>query len=169
MRLINAFQKLPYEIQKHTPLVLVGNKGWLYEELLTLINENQHSNILLLRYIDEQVLFHLYSAAKVFVYPSLYEGFGLPVLEAMQSGLPVITSNVSSLPEVCGDAGILVDPLDELAMTTAMKQVLTADDHTYTDYVKRSLAQAKKFSWNNFAEKLLEVYQSIENVTRPGS
>ncbi|MES2204458.1 MAG: glycosyltransferase family 1 protein [Pseudomonadota bacterium] len=161
LRLIKAYQTLPDEIQKKFPLVLVGNKGWLYEELLKLINEPQHPNVVLLRYVDEQVLFHLYSAAKAFIYPSLYEGFGLPVLEAMQSGLPVISSNVSSLPEVCGNAGILVDPLDVSAMTAAMQQLLTADAQTYADYVKHSIAQAKKFSWNNFAEQLFEAYKPI--------
>lgn len=162
IRLIKAYQALSASIQEKYPLILVGNKGWLYEELLHLINENKHSNILLLRYIDEQTLFHLYSAAKIFVYPSLYEGFGLPVLEAMQSGLPVITSNVSSLPEVCGDAGILIDPLSESAMTAAIETLLTIDDNAYNKLVQRSLAQAKKFSWNNFSKQLLEVYQKIK-------
>lgn len=161
-RLINAYQKLPSEIQKKFPLVLVGNKGWLYEDLLALINTNKNANVLLLRYVDEETLFHLYSATKGFVYPSLYEGFGLPVLEAMQSGLPLITSNTSSLPEVCGEAGILVDPLDESAITSAMQQLLTADDQIYAHYVERSLTQAKKFSWNNFAEKLFETYKAID-------
>lgn len=162
-RLIKAYQQLPNALQKKYPLVLVGNKGWLYEKLMTLINENKNSNILLLRYVDEKTLFHLYSGAKAFVYPSLYEGFGLPVLEAMQSGLPVITSNTSSLPEVCGDAGVLIDPLNVTAITSAIEQMLTSDDLGYADAVKRSLTQAKKFSWDNFAEKLFEVYQKINH------
>ncbi len=158
IRLIKAYQTLPNSMQKKYPLVLVGNKGWLYEELLALINETHSSTILLLRYVDEQTLFQLYSAAKAFVYPSLYEGFGLPVLEAMQSGLPVITSNVSSLPEVCGEAGILVNPLNESAIAIAIEHLLTASDAIYVDQVQRSLAQAKKFSWDNFAKKLFNVY-----------
>ncbi|MBP9726342.1 MAG: glycosyltransferase family 4 protein [Gammaproteobacteria bacterium] len=164
IRLINAYQTLPNSMQKKYPLVLVGNKGWLYEELLTLINESQSSTILLLRYVDEKTLFHLYSAAKAFVYPSLYEGFGLPVLEAMQSGLPVITSNVSSLPEVCGKAGILVNPLNESEIALAMEEILTANDAIYTDQVQRSLTQAKKFSWENFSKKLFDVYKKINHT-----
>ncbi len=161
IRLIKAYQTLPDNLQKEYPLVLVGNKGWLYEELLTLINESHSSTILLLRYVDEKILFHLYSAAKTFIYPSLYEGFGLPVLEAMQSGVPVITSNVSSLPEVCGDAGILIDPLNESAIAIAMEKFLTADDAAYADQVQRSLAQAKKFSWDSSVKKLYEAYHQI--------
>ncbi len=164
IRLIKAYQTLPNSMQKKHPLVLVGNKGWLYEELLTLINESQSSTILLLRYVDEKTLFHLYSAAKAFVYPSLYEGFGLPVLEAMQSGLPVITSNVSSLPEVCGKAGILINPLNESEIAIAMEKLLTANDATYTDQVQRSLTQAKKFSWENFSKKLFQLYVQINHI-----
>lgn len=161
LRLIQAYQALPDYLQKKYPLVLVGSKGWLYEELLKAINKNKHTNILLLRYVDEDALFQLYSAAKAFVYPSLYEGFGLPVLEAMQSGLPVITSNVSSLPEVCGNAGILVDPLDESAITAAIHMLLTADEATYFNFVQQSLAQAKKFSWDYFSAQLFATYQHI--------
>lgn len=159
VRLITAYKQLPQELQKQYPLVLVGNKGWMYEELLSL-TQNTSSNILLLRYIDEALLFDLYSSAKAFVYPSLYEGFGLPVLEAMQSGLPVITSNVTSLPEVCGDAGILVDPLDERAITNAIENLLT-NENICNEQKEKSLARAKDFSWKNFSKQLIEVYQKI--------
>lgn len=163
-RLIKAYQQLPNPLQKQTPLVLVGNKGWMYEELLNLVHKNKNSNIILLRYVEEETLLHLYSAAKAFVYPSLYEGFGLPVLEAMQSGLPVITSNTSSLPEVCEYAGILIDPLSEFSITSALEQLLQADDALYAQYLKKSLTQAKKFSWNHFAEKLFNVYSQINHT-----
>lgn len=161
IRLIQAYKKTPPELQKKYPLVLVGNKGWLYEELLKLINDNKKTSILLLRYVDEEALFQLYSAAKGFIYPSLYEGFGLPVLEAMQSGLPVITSNTSSLPEVCGDAGILIDPLNEAAISSAIESLLTIDDTGYEAAVKRSLKRAQHFSWDDFAQKLFKVYEKL--------
>jgi glycosyltransferase involved in cell wall biosynthesis len=165
--LIHAYQALPIALQQHYPLVLVGNKGWLYEALLQVIQASHPSPVLLLRYVDEQTLFHLYSGAKAFVYPSLYEGFGLPVLEAMQSGLPVITSNVSSLPEVCGDAGILIDPQDESALAAAMQTLLTLEEPRYQEWAQRSLTQAKKFSWENFAHKLFATYQSINSIPSP--
>ncbi len=157
VRLIKAYQKLPKHLQQTYPLVLVGNKGWMYEELLCL---TQHSpNISLLRYLDEHTLVDIYSAAKLFVYPSLYEGFGLPVLEAMQSGLPVITSNTSSLPEVCGAAGILVDPINEQHMTAAIASLLSSNEIDYSILAQQSLARAQKFSWHDFSEQLFDVYQ----------
>jgi alpha-1,3-rhamnosyl/mannosyltransferase len=160
-RLIHAYQKLSPDLQQAYPLILVGNKGWLYEELLALMTRNPASNIVLLRYVDQQTLFHLYSAAKAFVYPSLYEGFGLPVLEAMQSGTPVISSNVSSLPEVCGDAGILIDPLDEVKIATAIEKILTTDNVHYAALVENSRARAKQFSWQHFARQLFDVYKNF--------
>lgn len=158
-RLIHAYCALPQELREYYPLILVGNKGWMYDELMQTIQEKNEKNIHLLRYIDEETLLRLYSGAKIFVFPSLYEGFGLPVLEAMQSGVPVITSNVSSLPEVCGDAGMLINPHDTTEISQAMTSLLTANENTYNQYVENSLQQAKQFSWDSFAKKLFDVYQ----------
>jgi len=106
-----------------------------------------------------------YSSASLLVYPSLYEGFGLPPLEAMACGCPVVTSNTSSLPEVVGDAAITVDPYDVDALTNAMREVLT-NNGLRKEMVEKGLKQAKKFSWDKTAQETMEVYERMERGIR---
>ena len=111
-------------------------------------------------YVEEEDLPAVYNGADLFVFPSLYEGFGLPVLEAMASGTPVITSNCSSLPEVGGDAAILIDPYDVDAIAEAMQQVLLNPTLAASLRVK-GLAHAKKFSWERTAQETIAVYERV--------
>lgn len=156
--LIQAYQHIPIELQKEYPLILIGNKGWMYQDLMALIHEKKDAKIKLLTYVDEKNLLNLYSSAKAFIYPSLYEGFGLPVLEAMQSGLPVITSNTSSLPEVAGEAGFLINPQDQQEITDAIVQLLNIKESDYAALVNKTIHSAKAFSWEKLAHQLMEVY-----------
>ncbi len=111
-------------------------------------------------YVSEQDLASYYCSAELLAYPSLYEGFGLPPLEAMSCGCPVVTSNVSSLPEVVGEAGIMVDPRDIAGLAQAMRRVLT-DSKLRNGMVRRGLEQAKKFSWEKTAEQTQETYNKV--------
>ena len=111
-------------------------------------------------YVSEPDLARYYSSARLLAYPSLYEGFGLPPLEAMACGCPVVTSNASSIPEVVGDTGITVDPHDTDALAQAIRRVLT-DSKLRQDMIKKGLEQAKKFSWEKAAEQTLEVYNKV--------
>ena len=113
-------------------------------------------------YLPDEDLPALYNAADLFVYPSIYEGFGLPPLEAMSCGCRVITSNTSSLPEVVGDAGIMIDPYDTDALTSSIYEVLT-NNELRADMVKKGLERAKMFSWEKTAEETLEIYKDVCN------
>ena len=113
-----------------------------------------------LGYLPEETLAVLYRLSGVFVFPSLYEGFGLPPLEAMASGTPVVTSNVSSLPEVAGDAAVLVDPYDPEALADAMMRVLT-DEKLRKDLRRRGLERAKQFSWEQSVRRVREIYGKV--------
>jgi glycosyltransferase involved in cell wall biosynthesis len=108
-------------------------------------------------FVPQKDLIELYRRALVFVYPSYYEGFGFPVLEAMASGTPVVTSNVSSLPEVAGDAAVLVDPYRVDAIAAGIARVLNFDDVQYHRQIQKGLAQSQKFSWQKCARETLEV------------
>jgi len=139
-------------------LVLAGGLGWDYSSLLVKItNCKVKEAIHMPGYIDEADLPALYSAARVFVYPSFYEGFGLPVLEAMACGTPVITSSVSSLPEVAGDAAILVDPNNVNALAATLQRVVT-DRELREELSLRGLKRVKHFTWDETARKTLDVY-----------
>jgi len=142
-------------------LVIAGSKGWQYHDIFTSVEElGLSEHVMFTEYVPDEDLACLYRLAKLFVYPSLYEGFGLPVLEAMASGVPVVTSNTSSLPEIVGSAGILVDPYDEKALMGAMASVLS-DSALRTRLIEEGLQRSSRFTWRDAAEKTLAVYQSM--------
>jgi glycosyltransferase involved in cell wall biosynthesis/ubiquinone/menaquinone biosynthesis C-methylase UbiE len=142
-------------------LVVAGGKGWLNDDLSqTAAGLGIAERVKFLGYVQEADLRVLYSAAKLFVYPSIYEGFGLPPLEAMACGAPVITSNTSALPEVVGDAALLIDPYDSEALCQSMQRVLR-DDELRLRMRQRSLARATLFSWERTAQATLAVYEEV--------
>lgn len=160
--LIDAFRRLLNE-QPNTDLylVIVGEKHWLYEQIFASVkNLDQFQNrIVFTGFVEDKDLSALYSAAKAFVFVSLYEGFGLPVLEAMQCGTPVIASNTTALPEVVGDAGILVDPRDTEAVSAAMLSVLQ-NEREGLDLKRKGLRRASEFSWSLCAEATMKAYRA---------
>jgi glycosyltransferase involved in cell wall biosynthesis len=142
-------------------LVLVGAKGWKYDRIFAEISKNPvlKDRIITTGYVADEDLAALYSGAIAFVYPSFYEGFGLPPLEAMQCGVPVITSNTSSLPEVVGDAGIMVDPKDSDMLCHSLLELYNHPDLRQS-MSQKSLAQAKKFSWEKCTQQTLAAYKT---------
>ena len=142
-------------------LVLAGSRGWMDDEVFATLRElNLGHRVFLPGYIPQADLPALYSAASVFVYASRYEGFGLPVLEAMACGAPVITSNVASMPEIAGESGILIDPNDESELADAMGRVLT-DDELRARLARAGLERAQSFSWERAAQATLAVYERV--------
>ena len=117
-------------------------------------------DVIFVDHVFELTLAYYYSSAALLVYPSLYEGFGLPPLEAMACGCPVVTANTSSLPEVVGEAGIMVNPYDTSSLVQAMRRVLT-DDKLRDNMVRKGLEQSKKFSWEKTTELTLQVYNKV--------
>ena len=162
---IRAFARLVRNGQVgETKLVLTGTKGWDFNRIFSEIDSNPelHSRIVLTGYVPDEDLAPLYSGATVFVYMSLYEGFGLPPLEAMQCGVPVITSDTSSLPEVVGDVGIMLDPHDLEGLCQALQEVLS-NRELHRERSKRSLLQAANFSWNRCVEETIAAYKKARN------
>jgi glycosyltransferase involved in cell wall biosynthesis len=153
IRLIEAVTRHPSPV---TSLVLAGRAGWLSAPIGALAKER---GVRLLDYAPDEDLAGLYSGAAAFVFPSLYEGFGFPVLEALACGTPVICSNTSSLPEVAGDAALLVDPLDIHALASAIDRVLN-DAELRSTLRARGLEQIEKFSWGKAARETLAVLES---------
>ena len=155
-------QERPPEVQ----LVLVGATGWKADPILDLLQEHPdlRTRVVLAGYVPDTDLAALYSGARAFVYPSLYEGFGLPVLEAMQCGTPVITSDVSALPEVVGDAGLVVSPTDADALSAALLRLVT-DDALAADLSGRGLRRASLFSWDRTAESTVAAYAAMLEST----
>jgi glycosyltransferase involved in cell wall biosynthesis len=126
-----------------------------------------HQYVRFLGFVPDATLAVLYRLASVFVFPSLYEGFGLPPLEAMAAGTPVITSNVSSLPEVVGDAALLIDPMDPAAIARAMARVL-GDPRLREDLVRRGRERVKAFSWARSVARIREVYAEVAGASARG-
>ncbi len=140
-------------------LVLAGKKGWLYENIFAVLEElDLGDNVVCTGGVAVDDLPALYTGALCFVMPSLYEGFGLPVLEAMSCGTPVVASNTSSLPEVAGDAALLVDPQDLVGLAAALHHVCQ-DDDLRRQMSARGMAQAARFSWERAAHETLAVYR----------
>lgn len=155
---LRAFQTFVARDSRTTGMVVVGVS---HDEALAKLSDSRLlEGVIFIPWIKDQDLWELYSGAALFVYPSLYEGFGFPPLEAMACGCPVITSNVSSLPEVVGDAAILVDPNDIEGMAGAIKRVLT-DRQLRQEMQRKGLEQAKLFSWQETAAKTLKVYEEV--------
>jgi glycosyltransferase involved in cell wall biosynthesis len=147
-------------------LVLVGTRGWDYQRIFNEIDNDTdlRARIVLTGYVDDQDLSALYSGACLFVYMSLYEGFGLPPLEAMQCGTPVIVSNTSSLPEVVGDAGILLDPHDLDGLCLAMNEVVD-NSELRAEMSRRALQQASRFSWESCVVQTIAAYRAALAAT----
>jgi len=142
-------------------LVLAGKQGWLYETLFRQVaHAGLQGRVIFPGYVADADLGALLSGAEAFVFPSLYEGFGIPVLEAGGCGVPVITSNTSSLPEVAGDAALLVDPLDVDAIADAMYRLVT-DASLRAELARRGLENVKRFSWEKCARETLAVLESV--------
>ena len=160
-RLVRAFARAQRAARLPHRLVLIGARGWKYAEVDQVIEqENMKDEVVFTGYVPQDELPLWHRAADLFVYPSLYEGFGLPPLDAMASGTPVVVSNASSLPEVVGDAALLVAPEDEAALADAIVRALT-DRARREQMTARGLAQAAKFSWARAARETTEVYRSV--------
>lgn len=160
LALLNAFDVLA-ETDPNIALVLVGGAGWYYNQLSQqMIKSPNRDRIYLIGYVDRADMPALYNLAEVFVYPSIYEGFGLPLVEALACGRPIITSNISALPEIVGDAGLLVSPNDQNQLSQAIRKLLE-DKDLATEIRQKALIRAKEFSWHKTAEQTLEIYERV--------
>ncbi len=160
--LIRAFDAAAKEIKDYY-LVLAGGKGWKNKEIFSAVEKARNKNrIRILGYIDNADKSALYNLATIFAYPSFYEGFGLPILEAMACGCPVITGDSSSLPEAAGSAAVLVDVNNERAMEKAII-VLANDEKIRQELSRQGLEQAKKFSWEKSADEYIKIFSSCHS------
>lgn len=161
LRTIDAYIGLPQKLRSSTPLVIAGMRGWLAQDLESRIRQyEQRGEVRWLGYVPADELPLLYSGAAMLVYPSLYEGFGLPVLEAMASGIPVITSNRASLPEVAGDVGVMINPDDFDELRIHMQRLL--EDRAEAGRLGRlGVERARLFTWQACADKTLAVYRAV--------
>lgn len=170
-RLIEAFNQL---VKNFTPevgfdssevsdlqLVICGKKGWLYDPIFEKVKElNLEDKVVFTGYVPDSYLSALISGAKIYVLPSLWEGFGIPVIEAQACGIPVVVSNVSSLPEIVGDSGLLIDPESTESIATGMHKVLV-DQKLRHDLIKKGFLNIKRFSWQRCAQQTLAVLEKV--------
>jgi glycosyltransferase involved in cell wall biosynthesis len=161
--LLLAYEKLDSNIRNQYSILLVGARGWLDDEIFEIIerlrlagNHIQQPN----DYVHDEHRAALYSGASLFVYPSQYEGFGIPPLEAMACGIPTITSNNSSLPEAVGDAAVLIDANSVSQLATAIQDILT-NPNRQANLIEKGFRQVDKYSWDQEAKKLLKTFEGI--------
>jgi len=168
-RLFEAFFVLKQEFHE-LKLVKVGDQGrskqFRSDTMKKLSGLGLIRDVIFVGHVSELDLAYYFSSAALLAYPSLYEGFGLPPLEAMACGCPVVTSNTSSLPEVVGEAGIMVNPYDTRSLVQAMRKVLT-DKELRDNMVRAGLEQSKKFSWKKTAKLTLQVYNKVARREKP--
>ena len=166
VRLIEAFSELRRGDFDDVRLLIIGDEISKLPALRRAVHRHKlHKHVRFLGYLPDETLAILYRLASVFVFPSLYEGFGLPPLEAMASGTPVVTSNVSALPEVTGDAAVLADPYDVESIVEGIRRVLS-DPELAAEMRRKGLIRAREFSWERSVAKTLEVYQQVGCASR---
>ena len=162
LTLIAAYKRLPKSLRDHVPLVICGHKGWKSEETFVEIDKGESEGWLhYLNYVDQFTLQSLYAGAKLFCFPSLYEGFGLPLLEAMAAKVPVISADNSSLPEVVGKAGILIPAKDVDCWTEKIYEVLESTILA-SDLANKGYKRSKLFSWERCAMETVKAYNAVE-------
>jgi glycosyltransferase involved in cell wall biosynthesis len=159
--IISAFNYLKEKSKIEHHLILVGQKGWHHKPIFEAIEASPwKTQIHHLNYLSDELVALLYSKTDVFVYPSHYEGFGLPVLEAMTLGAPVITSNTSSLPEVAGGAALLIDPNDSTQLADTILKVIS-DSQFRSQLIEKGQQRAKLYSWERTAKETIKAYRSL--------
>jgi glycosyltransferase involved in cell wall biosynthesis len=157
-RLIAAFSLLK---NKTMSLVIIGKKGWHYDDIFAEVQARKlEDSVIFLGYLSAQEKTAVLKGAELFVYPSLYEGFGMPIAEAMSWGIPVIAGNNSSMPEVVGDAGLLVNPIDIDDIARGIKDLLSDSDRR-AEYSRKALSRSHYFSWDDAAKKIWQIYHDV--------
>ena len=158
-RLFDAYEQLKPSLREEFPLVLVGSIGWADKATVKRV-ESPPEGVRYLRYIPEEDLPFITAGATVCVYPSLYEGFGLPVPQAMATGVPMLTSNVSSLPEVAGDAAILVDPRSQAEITAGLERLLTSPS-LREELIAKGRQRVQRFRWERSAKETWDYFERV--------
>lgn len=157
-RLIEAYAQLPRKVPK---LILAGKKGWFYKEIFQTVEKlGIKKRVKFLGYVADRDVPLLIAGAKCFLFPSLYEGFGLPPLEAMACGVPVVTSNTSAIPEVVGDAAVLIEPDQVESIQQGILQVMERES-LQKQMVEKGIQQARKFNWKRTTDRLIEICQKL--------
>lgn len=162
--LIAAYKLLPLNVRQQWPLVLAGGRGWESDDIhADIVAAEQESWLKYLGFVEQHEMPSLYAGCRLFTYPSWYEGFGLPIAEAMASGVPVVTSNNSSMPEVAGGAALLVEPADVEQISAAIHRGLE-DSEWRLQAISRGLARAAELTWENCVENTVQAYQYVHHM-----
>ena len=161
VNVLKAFAKFK-EKDKKMKLVISGKLGWKSENIPELIeNLGIKDDIIFTGYVDENDKVLIYKLAQIFLFPSIYEGFGMPILEAMAAGIPVITSNCSSMPEVVGEAGILINPNSYDEISNAIENIINEDDKSLQKRITLGIERSRNFTWEKSSKQLEKIYNSI--------
>jgi glycosyltransferase involved in cell wall biosynthesis len=160
IRLLTAYSHLSDSIKDQATLVIAGGKGWGGIDINDTVDDlGLAKYVRILGYVDESILATLYAHALFLAMPSLYEGFGLPLVEAMVRGTPVLTSNNSSMPEVAGNAGLLIDPLDTQSIKNGLEELIS--NHNFREALAdNARANVTRFNWDNAAKQLVSVFET---------